>query len=153
MTAMGSSLTGTVRPPSAVTCFAPQRPSGLGRARPNSANRSAAVLAVSASSRFPAPTGSLGRSNVAAQLARSGRVVTISFVGASAGSGPCTADYAVDQLASRTAVAVSVRETRRETGACTDVGYVRHQRITLTSPLGNRVLVDARSKGPVATAP
>src|SRR5438132_11811376 len=58
----------------------------------------AAVLAVAASSRFAAPTESLGRSSVGARLARDGRTVTIGFVGAKAGAGPCTADYVVDQL-------------------------------------------------------
>jgi hypothetical protein len=84
-----------------------------------------------------------------------GRTLDISFIGAAAGTGPCTADYAVDALESKTAVAVSVRETRSGDAteiACTDVGYQRHLRVRLAAPLRNRVLVDAATKGPVAVS-
>src|SRR5436190_4253030 len=100
----------------------------------------AAVLAVAASARFSAPADSLGGPSVGARLAADNRTVTITFVGARAGHGPCTADYTVDQLASNIAVAVSVRETRREIGTCDLVGYPRQQTIVLAAPLGNRVL-------------
>jgi hypothetical protein len=93
---------------------------------------------------------------VGARLAANDRTATISFVGAAPGHGPCTADYAVDQLASDTAVAVLVREvhsTPGPGGACSDVGYGRRQTIVLAAPLGNRVLVDAATTGPVTTAP
>ena len=82
-----------------------------------------------------------------------GRTLDISFIGAAAGNGPCTADYAADALESKTAVAISVRATRTRSGdgtevACTAVGYLRHLRVRLTVPLRNRVLVDAATKGP-----
>ena len=112
----------------------------------------AAVLAVTASSRFRAPAASGVAPGVGASTT-AGRTLDISFIGAAAGDGPCTADYAADALESKTAVAISVRETRSGDGtavACTDVGYQRHVRIQLRVPLRNRVLVDAATKGPVA---
>jgi hypothetical protein len=112
----------------------------------------AAVLAVAASSRFPAPAASSLAPGVGASTT-TGRTLDVSFIGAAAGNGPCTADYAVDALESKVAVAVSVRETRSGDGtevACTAIGYQRHLRIQLTAPLRNRVLVDAATKGPVA---
>jgi hypothetical protein len=115
----------------------------------------AAVLAVAPSSRFPAPAASRGRSSVGAQLGADGRTATISFTGAKPGSGPCTASYTVDQLASATAIAIRVRAIRNDIGGqpCAALGYPRRAVVRLTSPLGRRVLVDATTTGPVATAP
>jgi hypothetical protein len=118
---------------------------------------SAAVLAIAPSSRFRAPPEPLGPSSVGARLAPDGRTATITFVGARAGRGPCTADYTVEQLASRTAVVVSVRELRQDspsapTTTCPAVGYSRMQTIVFAAPLGNRVLVDAATGAPVPTA-
>ncbi len=115
----------------------------------------AAVLAVAPSDQFSAPAASRHRSSVSAQLDADGRTATISFTGAKPGSGPCTASYTVDQLASSTAVAINVRATRDDTTntVCAQVGYTRRAVIRLTSPLGARVLVDANTIGPVATAP
>jgi hypothetical protein len=117
-----------------------------------------AVVAIAESSRFTAPAESLHRSSVGARLDPDGRTATIMFTGAAPGHGPCTADYIVDQLASHTAVAVRVRETPRSDGAsseavCPSVGYARGQDIVLGSALGDRVLVDATTNGPVAIAP
>ncbi len=114
----------------------------------------AAVLAVAASSRFNAPAGSTARESGAARLGRDGRTVTISFVGAAPGPGPCSADYAADQAASRTAVAVRVKMIRQNNGtvACSAVGYQRHITVTIHAPLGRRVLIDATTRGPVTTA-
>jgi hypothetical protein len=92
-------------------------------------------------------------SSVSARIGPDGRTGTISFVGAAPGRGPCTADYAVDQLSSHTAIAISVRETRSAQGNCAAVGYERHVNIELASPLGNRVLVDAATKGAASVAP
>jgi hypothetical protein len=111
----------------------------------------AAVLAVAPSSRFPA-TASLLMGSVSARLRPDGRHATIMFVGWAAGSGPCTADYTVDQLSSNTAVAIGVRETAARDGVCAAIGYSRQLEIVLGSPLGNRVLVDAATKGPVPIA-
>jgi hypothetical protein len=120
----------------------------------------AAVLAVAPSSRFAAPAASLHRSSVDAELAPDDRTATIKFVGAAPGHGPCTANYTIDQLASSTAVAIKVREIADTSGNastpavfCADIGHSRRVVIRLASPLGGRVLVDATTTGPVATAP
>lgn len=115
----------------------------------------AAVLAVAPSSRFAAPAASLGRSTLDARLGADGRTATITFIGSRPGTGPCTASYTVDQLASATAIAIRVRATRNEIGGqpCIALGYPRRAVVRLTSPLGRRVLIDATSTGPVATAP
>ncbi len=118
----------------------------------------AAVLAVTPASLFRLPTQSFGAAQVGARIGADGRTTTITFVGTPLGQGPCTADYTIDQLASDTAIAILVRERSRLDArspgvACTDVGYARRQRIVLTSPLGNRVLVDAKTRSPVAIAP
>ena len=120
----------------------------------------AAVLAVASSSRFAAPAASLHRASVGAELAPDGRTATIMFVGAAPGHGPCTANYTIDQLASSTAVAIKVREIADTSVdgstpgvSCTLVGHSRRVVIRLASPLGRRVLVDASTTGPVATAP
>ena len=111
----------------------------------------AAVLAVAPSARFPA--SELLSPGIGAQLAPDGRTATFTFVGGAAGSGPCTSDYTVDQLASDTAVAVTVRETSNRGGSCISLGYERHATIVLGSPLGERVLVDATRKAAVAVTP
>jgi hypothetical protein len=113
----------------------------------------AAVLAVAPSARFSRPGESSGFPSVGARLGPDGRTATITFGGAAPGRGPCTADYTVDQLASDTAVAIRVRETRSRGGTCAAVGYTRQVDIVLASPLGGRVLVDATTKAAVAIAP
>ncbi len=83
------------------------------------------MLAVAPSSRFPAPPESLHRQSIGARPGPNGRTATIIFEGAASGNGPCTAAYTVDQVASNTAVAIRVRETRNGDGtrsACADVG-------------------------------
>ena len=109
----------------------------------------AAVLAVIRASIFRSPPQSLRAASVGARIGADGRTATITFVGTPLGQAPCTADYAVDQLASNTAVAILLRETGRRDAsrpgvACALVGSPRRQTIVLPSPLGNRVLVDAR---------
>lgn len=117
----------------------------------------AAVLAVAPSARFSPPGQPFLYASAGARLGPNGRTVTVAFVGAAVGRGPCTSDYTVDQLASDTAVAIRVRETSSRGGSrgggCSLVGYTRHVDIVLASPLGGRVLVDATTKAPVATAP
>jgi hypothetical protein len=110
-----------------------------------------AVLAVAASSRYTASATSQPRPDVGARTT-TGRTLDVAFIGAAAGHGPCTANYTVDTLGSRAAVAISIRETRSGDGTaavCAAIGYPRHVRIRLTAPLGNRVLVDAATEGPL----
>jgi hypothetical protein len=108
----------------------------------------AGVLAV-AGGRIFTPPGhpANGRPFVgSAVLGRDGRTLTVRFVGAPAGTGPCSASYSVTQAASRTAVAVAVTEHGRDgTAVCADVGYLRQVTVALPAPLGGRVLVDAAS--------
>ncbi len=114
-----------------------------------------AVLAIAPSSRFPAPDQSMA--SVGAHLAPDGRTATITFVGAKPGPGPCGADYTVFQIESDNAVALYVRETRHDTAApgvvCSDVGYLRREVIEFGSPLGNRVLVDAKTNAAIEVSP
>jgi hypothetical protein len=163
MRAEGSSAIGAIRPPSplvitavnlATSSFETDRGTRLLPAWMFSfqgVEHSAAVLAVAPSSRYSPPSGS-NPASAGARLGTNGRTVTITFVGAAPGRGPCTADYTVDQLASETAVAIRVRETNNRRGTCRLVGYARHVAIVLASPLGGRVLVDATTKAPVAIA-
>lgn len=116
----------------------------------------AKVLAVAPQYFFPIPQDARGRSGPGAQLAPDGRTLNLSFGGAAEGTGPCTADYTVDQTESATAVAIDVRETRAGNGqevACNLVAYPRHASIVLDAPLGNRVLISGATKGAISTAP
>ena len=72
----------------------------------------------------------------------------LTFVGAAAGTGPCTADYTAKVSESATAVAVTVAESSHTPPgtACNLVGYQRQAPVTLASPLGARVLVDTKTK-------
>lgn len=110
----------------------------------------AAVLAVAPSEQFPVPPGAEHVGNLGARVGPDGRTVTITFGGAPT-TGPCSADYTVDQLTSDTAVAVILRSTRAPTPGviCPLVGHLREASITLPSPLGDRVLVQAPSGAPV----
>ena len=116
---------------------------------------SAPVLAVAPSARFPTPSAALHAPTQSAYLAPDGKTLTVNLTGAAAGTGPCTAEYTIDQLASDTAVAVSVQEHRHGTGSefCASVGYFRTASVTLSEPLGARVLVNAATTGPIAVQP
>jgi len=89
-----------------------------------------------------------------ALLGRDGRTLTLEFVGAASGTGPCTASYSPDQAASGTAVAVAVHEHAHGGDvACAAVGYPRRVTVVLPAPLGGRVLVDAASGVAIAVTP
>lgn len=113
----------------------------------------AAVLAVAPASIFTPPARPADRSP-AVRDARQGpgrRSLNVEFIGAPAGTAPCTADYTLELAESRTAVAVAVREHFHGGNvACPAVGYPRHVRAVLSAPLGARVLVDAASGAAVA---
>lgn len=108
----------------------------------------AAVAAVAPSRLFASPTAyARAPKATSAHLSPDGDTITIEFVGAAAGTGPCTADYTVDVASSRTAVAVGVHEHAYDSGAvaCAGVGYRRQVTARLDAPLGARVLVDDAS--------
>jgi len=88
-----------------------------------------------------------------ARIANDDRTLTVRFVGAAAGTGPCTANYTLTLTESVTAVMVRVNEQFNAAGAnvgCTQEGYPRTASAVLLAPLGNRVVVDSESGGPIA---
>jgi hypothetical protein len=108
----------------------------------------AAVLAVAPSRIFapPARPASSAAPEMSARLGADRRTLTIRFVGAAPGTGPCTASYSVRQDDSPAAVAVAVHEHAHGGAvACAAVGYLRQVKVVLPAPLGGRVLVDAAS--------
>ncbi len=116
-----------------------------------------AVLAVAPSLRFFPAGVTPGTAQLDARIAPDGRTLTVTFTGSPPGPGPCGLDYTIDQLATDTAVAITVRPLAHEPPlpphvACPLIGAIRHQAVTLAAPLGDRVLVDARTKAPVAIA-
>ena len=108
----------------------------------------ASVLAVPPSERW-SPSGSQNSrpALLSATIAADGQHIEIGFTGSPAGTGPCNAQYAAVTAQTATAVAVAVREIPNPSAssitACAAVGASRTVAVTLTSPLGNRVLVDA----------
>jgi len=115
----------------------------------------ASVLAVPAADRWPhAGTPPLTSNLNGATIVGSGHEVIVSFVGSPPGSGPCEAEYTADVGQSATAVAISVRKlpnpNSTPTTMCTQVGYQRMVTVTLTSALGNRVVVDSKG-APIPT--
>jgi hypothetical protein len=111
----------------------------------------AEVLAISPRSVFRSPRPVAGAPAVMgeAMLARDGRTLTLQFVGAAAGTGPCTADYRPELAQSRSAVAVVLHEQDHGSGACAAVGYRRQVTTVLPSALGGRVLVDAATRAAI----
>ncbi|MCU1499401.1 MAG: hypothetical protein JWM47_3354 [Acidimicrobiales bacterium] len=105
----------------------------------------ASVLAVSESERYrppgPAPNA---MSSFGARRGPNSHTITLSIIGAPAGTGPYTADAAE----SPTAAAIDVHEISHHTGPgfCTLEGHPRNVTVVLQSPLGNRVLVDSKTK-------
>lgn len=108
----------------------------------------AMVLAIPQTDRWPLadmPKNDGGEDGVS--ISRDGSQITLSFVGAEAGTGPCQAEYTADVTESSTAVLIS---TPRELphhgsgqGSCDGVGYTRQVTVTLHSPLGNRVVINS----------
>lgn len=79
-------------------------------------------------------------------LSADGLTLTFSFAGAVA-SGPCGSDYRGVVAESQTAVAVALRETPHSAPsaniACETIAQIRHVDVSLASPLGGRVVLDA----------
>jgi hypothetical protein len=114
------------------------------------------VLAVAAGRIFaPRVRPANGNPFVAdARLGRDGRTLTVQFVGAPSGTGPCSASYSATQATSGAAIAVAVKEhAHGGSVACAAVGYRRHVTVVLAAPLGGRVLVDAASGVAVTVIP
>jgi len=85
-----------------------------------------------------------------------GRLLSISFTGGPAGTGPCEDNYVAGFVAGRTAVAFAIREIpgrSSETTVCSLIGYRRHVVLRLSRPLGPRVLIDAADAIAVPVSP
>lgn len=107
----------------------------------------ARVLAVPPFDRWPLPGMPMGDgSEGGATISADGNQVTVSFIGPEPGNGPCGAEYSAEVEQSSTAVSISVRELpnpNADQASCSLVGYIRTVTVTLQSPLGNRVVIDA----------
>ena len=94
-----------------------------------------------------------------ATISTDGQSLTFFFIGAQEGSGPCQANYKGVVAESTSAVSVKAEaipnpalSTSQTPIFCTARGYFRSVNVKLASPLGGRVLVDARG-APVAVCP
>jgi hypothetical protein len=109
--------------------------------------------AVSQSNFWPGPI--LGTIGGGATVSSSGRDITFSFPGGPT-EGTCAVNYAGVVAESTHAVAVAVQSSpgRVEAGpvSCDALGYDRFVTVTLASPLGGRVVVDA-SGAPIPVCP
>jgi hypothetical protein len=115
----------------------------------------AAVLAVASAAIFSPPSTPARKVPLVneARLGANGRRLTVWFVGAPSGTGPCAADYHLVLAESRTAVGVAVHgHEQASNGSCAAVGYLRHVTTVLPAPLGARVVVDAASGTAVAVS-
>jgi len=114
----------------------------------------AEVLAVSQSAIYspPGTTGGYSPAGASATIGTHGRTMVVNFIGAQAGTGPCTASYTVSVKESKQAVAVAVRGHSYGSGpqACLAMGYSRHVTTQLATALGARVVVDTPSNGAMA---
>lgn len=113
----------------------------------------AAVPAVAPAARYPLPVSAQHTQPLTANVGADDKTLTVTFTGAAAGTGPCTADYTIDSDTSATAVAIAIQEHRHGTGTevfCTTVGYSRTAAVTLDEPLAARVLVTTGANAPVA---
>ena len=112
------------------------------------------VLAIPEAQQWPKP-GSASDQVVAVPAgAQNSRQVTVWFVGGAAGTGPCTSTYTAAVAESATAVVVTPIEhpSPGQAGVvCAAVGYRRSVTVTLSSPLGGRVLLTPNAwSGPVS---
>lgn len=113
------------------------------------------VLAIPPSDRWPQagmPTSDPMR--MRAKISPDGKQVSLTFVGALPGTGPCEVEYFAETSDSTTAVLMSVRTRPSQvpsSGAgCFAVGHPRTLDVTLPSPIGNRVILS--SNGAVVPA-
>ena len=120
----------------------------------------AKVFAVGPSAIYSAPVsrGGVSPAQMSVAVGAGGRQMVVNFVGAAAGTGPCTASYTLSLKESKQAVAVAVISHAHggplgKDVACSLVGCGRHVTAELDAPLGGRVVVDASSDGAVSATP
>jgi hypothetical protein len=119
----------------------------------------ASVLALAPPALFtPPPLQQLGPIGTgssiedSARADRSGTAITISFVGAPPGNGPCDARYSASAVANRRAVAFTIKTITTPgppDAICTAVGYARKAVLHLARPLGARVLISSSDGGAI----
>lgn len=98
------------------------------------------------------PTGTGNSIEDSARSDRSGTAITISFVGAPPGNGPCDARYSASAVANRRAVAFTIKTITTPgppDAICTAVGYARKAVLHLARPLGARVLISSSDGGAI----
>jgi hypothetical protein len=98
------------------------------------------------------PTGTGNSIEDSARADRSGTAITISFIGAPPGNGPCDARYTASAAANRRAVAFTIHTIsppRPPDTICTLVGYGRTTVLHLARPLGARALISSSDGGAV----
>ncbi len=106
------------------------------------------VLAVAPPAVYPAPVSGYSPLGLAPPVGSDTRSLTVTFVGAHAGTGPCDKEYAAFVVQTRWAVGVSIFQTRHGADpsptlgiACADIGFARQVSVPLDAALGNRVVV------------
>ena len=119
------------------------------------------VLAVAPGSRFASPSSATRLpSTVVAQVGTADEAtVVLTVPGSPSRSGPCGATYRADVAESPVAVAVDVTEMSRPASrthgdvVCTGIAVDRQLTVKLAAPLGDRVLVDARTASAISVDP
>ncbi len=114
---------------------------------------SARVLAVSSTRIFTPSMARTGRPPFVgdARIGPDDRTLTVRFGGAPSGPGPCSADYELTVVESRTTVAVTVHEHDHDSGiSCAQPAYPRQVTTRLEATLGARVVLDAATSRAVA---
>jgi hypothetical protein len=86
-------------------------------------------------------------------LDKAGRTLHVQFTGASPGTGPCDGEYVAHAVEGTSAVVVIVQpqpRPRRQHILCKPAGTPRNQTVYLSTPLGERVLLELSHGTPVA---
>ena len=98
------------------------------------------------------PTGPGNSIEDSARANRAGTSITISFVGAPPGNGPCDARYLANAVADRRAVAFTITAISPPASPntiCTAIGYLRTVVLHLSTPLGKRALISSSDAGAI----
>ena len=108
----------------------------------------ASVLAVAPPALYAAPVSGYSRLDLAPPVDSDTRTLTVTFVGAAAGTGPCEKQYAAFVVQTPWAVGVSIFETHQSGDPiqtpgtiCPAIGFTRQVSVHLDAALGNRVVV------------
>jgi hypothetical protein len=108
-----------------------------------------ALVAVGGPTLFHPGTPILSSDTSLATVDASDTTVTLGFVGAAEGTGPCTADYKLTVIEHPTFVETVVVTTRDGGGICLAMGYGRQASASLTKAHGARVLIEQKTGAPI----